>query len=378
MTTVLHIADYAAPYPGAFIGQLRMLDDEVRRRGRSRCAFAFPAMAAGHDWFQRQRADGSPTRTVSTSAKRGLAGTAAELTRVIADSDAAIVHTHFGGYDLAAALAVARLRRRGHDCRLVWHYRTALETPVDARGPLHRAKDVVRFRLPAPLVDRCFAVTHALADEAARRGMGHRASAMVAGCDTATFAPDPAARIRIRESLGLAPADVMIMHLGWHWHRKGGDLLAAAATIAQAQFTGRLHVVSVGAPASVPPVTALPFTDRIRDVYAAADIFVSASRSEGFGNGVAEAMSCGSVVVAALATGQREVFRDAPGCVAAPVDDADALAAGITDLLARQAQWRELGASNRAHVIEHHDMRDWASRMADAYDELSPVPVEPR
>lgn len=375
---VLHVADYAATYPGAFITQLRMLDEELRRRGTARCAFAFPPNAQEHGWFRRLQAEGTCAVTVTASPTRSPLSAARELARIAQGTDASIIHTHFGSYDLAAALATVQLRRRGHDCRLVWHYRTALEEPVGSRGLVRRIKDVIRFRLPARLVDRCFTVTHALADEAAQRGMGHRAAAMVAGCDTETFRPEPATRARVRDSLGISPDDTLILHLGWAWHRKGGDLLAAAARRLPAEKHGRLVFVSVGAPHDVPPVRTLPFTERIDELHQAADIFVSASRSEGFGNGVVEAMSSGTVVVAALAGGQREIFQHMPGCVAVPVDDAPALAAGIEELLSRRPQWDALGAANRTHITTHYDMRDWARRMADAYDDLAPARMERR
>ncbi|GAA2758404.1 hypothetical protein GCM10009872_37640 [Actinopolymorpha rutila] len=369
-SVVLHVADYAAPYPGAFIAQLGMLDEELRRRGTGRCAFAFPPAAEGATWFRRQQADGSWVGIVHGSANRSMLRTARQLYEMVEETGASIIHTHFGSYDLPAALAVGRMRRRDRSCCLLWHYRTALEEDVDRRSLRRRVKDVVRYRVPSRTVDSCFAVTDALAREAALRGLGAKASAMIAGCDTEAFSPRPSVRDRVRAELGLQRDDVLVLHLGWAWRRKGGDLLVAAARMLQEKGLTRLVYVSVGAPAGNEPVRSLAFTDKVSDLHQAADIFVSASRSEGFGNGVVEAMASGTVVVATLAAGQREIFDGVDGCVAVPIADPVRLAEGIEDLLRRRSSWPALGAVNRAHVVSHYDMRSWARRMADMYEQL--------
>ena len=278
---VLHVADYSAPYAGAFITQLRMVDEELCRRGAGHCAFAFPAVAEDSSWFQRQRTDGSWVGSLHASPTRSMLRAAGELVQAVEETGASIIHTHFGSYDLPAVLAVGQLRRRGRPCRLLWHYRTALEEDIDRRPLRRRVKDFVRYRVAGRKVDGCLAVTAAMAHEAARRGLGPKASAMVAGCDTETFAPQPAVRNRVRAELGLQPDDVLILHLGWAWRRKGGDLLVAAARLLQQRGVTQLVFASVGAPRTEGPVRSLPFTDKLPELHQAADIFVSASRSEG-------------------------------------------------------------------------------------------------
>jgi glycosyltransferase involved in cell wall biosynthesis len=118
-------------------------------------------------------------------------------------------------------------------------------------------------------------------------------------------------------------------------------------------------------------------SDKVHEYHQAADIFISASRSEGFGNGLVEAMACERVAIAAAAGGQLETFTGIDGVETIPVGDAAALARAIRDLVARRASWPALGATNRRHVVERHSMRRWARDMADAYADLVPAHLEP-
>jgi glycosyltransferase involved in cell wall biosynthesis len=257
----------------------------------------------------------------------------------------------------------------------VWHYRTALETTIDERDARRRLKDRLKFERAGSDVDRFVAVTRALADEVAARGApADRVRGIVAGCDTDTFRRDRSTRERIRESLGIADDDVLVLHMGWSWHRKGGDLLAEAMRSLETLPGARIVACSIGAPedAVLGAVRSLPITDRVHEYHQASDIFVSASRSEGFGNGLVEAMACERVAVAAAAEGQIETFAGLDGVVAIPVDDPDAITAAIRSLVARRQQWPTLGAASRRHVVERHSMRRWAREMADEYATLCP------
>ena len=132
--------------------------------------------------------------------------------------------------------------------------------------------------------------------------------------------PDAQARRRVRESLGIPESSVVVLHLGWHWRRKGGDLLAGAARRLLDRGHDDLVFLSLGAPSSevLSPVTSLPFRERVEELHQAADIFVSASRSEGFGNGLVEGLASSCVAVGTLVEGQREIFEGLRGVARCP------------------------------------------------------------
>lgn len=379
---VMHVTDYASSYEGAFIRQLRMLDDEVRGRGGRPSALCLTKAASQREWAKVLTDDDWSVQVIPDGSTRSQRHVARAIADAVLEQRPDVVHVHFGTYDLSTRRALRSLRRLLGPAmpKLVWHYRTALETTIEQRSWIRRFKDSLKFARAGRDVDLFVGVTQALADEAAARGApAARCRGVVAGCDTDTFQRDAAARARVRESLGVDDDDVVLLHLGWSWHRKGGDLLAEALRSLEAGDGPRIVACSIGAPgdAVLGSVRALPLSDRVHEYHQASDIFISASRSEGFGNGLVEAMACERVAVAATAEGQIETFAGLDGVLPIPVADARALAVAIRELVRCRSTWATRGRSNRQHVLEHHSMRRWARDMADAYAELRPDRIEP-
>lgn len=367
----LHVSDYSAPYAGSFIRQLRVLDDALRARGYEGCATAFPEGARACQWSADLEKAGLRVHFLPEPSPRWPWRAGAEIKSLIGTLECKVVHSHFGSYDVAALHAARTFRPVERRPCVIWHYRTALEESPSMRPSLRRGKDFVKYRCLGRRVDACVAVTRALREEARARGFRNPVRTVYGGCDSSRFMPDTGARARVRQQLGLAEHDIVVLHLGWHWYRKGGDLLVDAAGRLAGRKTPHLVFLTVGAPVEVDgPVRVLPFTERIDELQQAADIFVSASRSEGFGNGLLEALACGSVAVATSVEGQRELFANLPGCIAVPAGDATALAQALEALLERKLYWGELGAQNRRHVVARYSLQAWSQSMVATYEEI--------
>jgi glycosyltransferase involved in cell wall biosynthesis len=105
-------------------------------------------------------------------------------------------------------------------------------------------------------------------------------------------------------------------------------------------------------------------------LYRRAALVAVPSLFEGFGLPAAEAMACGTPVVATAAGALPEVVGTSGGGILVAVDSADALARGIRSLLAQPAARAELGALGRKGVLAAYSWPSVAQRTAEAYAEL--------
>lgn len=110
----------------------------------------------------------------------------------------------------------------------------------------------------------------------------------------------------------------------------------------------------------------VPEAELVR-LYRSASLVVVPSRYEGFGLPAAEAMACGTPVVATRAGALAEVMATGGGGETVPSDDPGALAAAITRLLDAPAQRAALGEAARARIVAAYAWPSVAARTASEY-----------
>ncbi|WP_238697153.1 GT4 family glycosyltransferase PelF [Streptomyces sp. E2N166] len=107
----------------------------------------------------------------------------------------------------------------------------------------------------------------------------------------------------------------------------------------------------------------------IKDAYAAGNVVMLSSISEGFPFTLIEAMSCGRATVSTDVGGVREAVGDT-GLVVPPRDPA-AMAAAALELLGDTARRRAMGEAARLRVIEQFTLRQTIDTFRSIYLELS-------
>ena len=100
---------------------------------------------------------------------------------------------------------------------------------------------------------------------------------------------------------------------------------------------------------------------------AAADLFVLASRREGFGNVLVEAMAVGTPVVAAASAGPAMLIRDGETGLLVPAEDSDALADAMAAVAVDPAAAAVRAAAAHA-TAQRYDIAASAQALADALD----------
>jgi glycosyltransferase involved in cell wall biosynthesis len=118
-------------------------------------------------------------------------------------------------------------------------------------------------------------------------------------------------------------------------------------------------------------IRVLPPTESIADLYSAADIFISASRSEGWPYSVAEALANGVPVASTRIPGVSWA-ADAPGVTFFRPGDSRGLVQAIRYIASLPAADRSaLAGRSRAFIRERHSVQEWARRIVRLFEETT-------
>lgn len=105
--------------------------------------------------------------------------------------------------------------------------------------------------------------------------------------------------------------------------------------------------------------------------YNQAQLVVSPSLYEGFGLPAAEAMACGTPVIATTAGAFPEIVADGETGLLVRPGDAEALANAIETLLPDEPRRLAMGAAGRRRIVERFSWRQTAIRTAELYEEVA-------
>lgn len=287
-----------------------------------------------------------------------------------------ILDAHFGYPDGYAAALLAR--------------RLGVPFTLTLRGTemLHAADPRLRPRLVHALrsAARVFTVSDALRQLALELGaQPERVQVVGNGVDLARFRPIP--QTAARAALGLPAKAQVLVSVGGLCERKGFHrvidclpalqrelqnvhLLVAGGPTAEGDWTERLNaqVQALGLQARVHllgPVAA----DQLHRVLSAADVFVLATRYEGWANVFLEAMACGLPVVTTNVGGNPEVVCRPELGRLVPFGDSLALQAALLEAL--QAPW------DRGHIEAHARANTWDQRVDVLEAEFRALPLQP-
>lgn len=195
--------------------------------------------------------------------------------------------------------------------------------------------------------------------------------------------PDPAEQTCRRSDLGL-PEDVpIVLNVGRQSAQKGQEHLVA---IFEELLRSRLaHLVILGregdgttalnraiaASGLGANVTVIPYTDRVYDFYAHADVFAFPTLMEGLGTSVLEAMAAQVPVVAFDIPPVREITDDGRVATLVRIGDREAFVAGLESAIDGAGDVRRLQADAYEWVIEEYQLPRIAGMVRDRLEELA-------
>jgi 1,2-diacylglycerol 3-alpha-glucosyltransferase len=212
-------------------------------------------------------------------------------------------------------------------------------------------------------------------------GVSTRIQVIPTGLPAERYVPGDGARFRAK--FGIAAERPLLLYVGRVAHEKNIEFLLHAFVALRRTRPGTLLAIAGEGPARdhlqslatqlgiAPDVQFIGYLDRERglaDCYAAADVFVFASRTETQGLVLLEALAQGRPVVSTAHLGTASILQAGCGARVAP-EKPDVFAQAIADILDHPARAARLSAQARSYA------QRWASshmawRLAELYREL--------
>jgi glycosyltransferase involved in cell wall biosynthesis len=171
--------------------------------------------------------------------------------------------------------------------------------------------------------------------------------------------PSPEVRAESRAQWGFSGGEFVIGHAGAFTREKGQDVaLQAALLLAPKLPRARMLLAGDGPERSHPSMLELArqasssaqlagFVDDLQQFYAALDLYIMPSRSEGWGLTALRAMAYGVPVIASNVGGLREVVQQGKTGWLVPPNSPEALADAIVDAASNPARLCEFGRNAR-------------------------------
>lgn len=296
---ILYLCDYQAPYGGNFLASMAQLDDALNARNVS-AVYVFPAGAKDRPWFSAWIAGKRQTKLLNTN--QSLFKQVIALTAYINQTHATILHVHFGLFPLAELTAL-----RCRNLRLILHFHSdfsAGKTPGLKDRLRDGGKSLLEWAIGKARITK---ITVSEASNRTTRDCISIHNALV----PARFTADCWGRDKTRAALGLCAQQRLFLVFGWSPYIKGVDIAAQAVAAAHAAGHTEYMLGVVGGRTYTKEkmdiflrekagirnnqlwYIYLEPTEDVFRYHLAADVFISASRSETFSYALLEALSVG-------------------------------------------------------------------------------------
>jgi glycosyltransferase involved in cell wall biosynthesis len=253
-------------------------------------------------------------------------------------------------------------------------------TTTDRKMRLYNRLD----RWSLPVADRLVTVCHAFARELAiNTGVPIAKIAVQHNSIRPRPLVSPAEALAMRSKIGIAPDESMLLAVGRLSKEKAHvDLLAGFTRLRETNRELKCKLVIVGDGPERGALEAAArswginvdviFTGQENDVqpfYAAADVFVLPSHSEGSPNVLLEAMAANLPIVATDVGGVPEIVENNESAVLVPANDPNAMAAAIARVLNDQDFARRLTTQSAALVASRYAPAQYVRSLVEIFQE---------
>jgi glycosyltransferase involved in cell wall biosynthesis len=202
------------------------------------------------------------------------------------------------------------------------------------------------------------------------------------GVDARRYLPDPTAKERLTKALSIRSQDIILATVSYLKPHKNIDvIIEASQQLAKRGVACRLLVIGEGRMRCEWEALAekVGIADRIHwlghvpdpiPFLQGCDAFLMVSEGEGFGLALAEAMACGTAVIAARSGALSEIVQDGKNGLLVPPRDVSALADAIEKLAKDEDQRRRLARQGTESVRRHYSVEASIENMMNVYESM--------
>lgn len=292
---VAQIASFKASYGSNFIASLtalKIMCDNINVKQ----IWIFPQAAAKRKWCLDLVSSGHTVYYIPLD--KGIICAAISLTRITIKEKIDVYHTHFSDYDIVAWLALLFNWLRFKNIIVIWHEHSDFPIKYNI---IRAVKNYIKHRL---MGSYCFAIVVAehLKERLIKTGFpSDRITIVNNGIDLERAVKASRSKEQVLSSLGIPANKILLLMFGWQPEIKGVDIaLKAMANVCE--YRDNLILGIVGAENLVEYIKTyfngnspkwlriLPQIQLPAEYMQCADIFISASRSEGFSYSICEAV----------------------------------------------------------------------------------------
>lgn len=379
--TVVHVAEFGAPYASNFISSLQALGPCLKEVGL-RQVLVLPARAKRRSWAVDWQASETPLFFLS---ERNLWERGKEVARIVRQQGGILIHSHFCPADWISWFAWLRLKSMAGSAvpvpPLMWHY----QSPPVSDGLARHVLGPLKYRLLGRSIHHV-AVSQGTLETMLEKGIPKHLCHLV--CNSINFERSTSpvvSRAQMRSTLAIAPEQKCLLQFGHDPERKGVDLALKAfgklfashpevVLVIVGEERLRRYVRATLGQSRPAWLRLVEPRETVADYYGAADFFLSPSRSEGLPYAVLEALANRLPVIASdipgleWARGLEAVRLCLPG-------SEDSLSRHLSEALRQEAATREAATAHACDYIRaRHSSVSWAREMLQIYSSLLGLP----
>lgn len=356
MKNVLLICGYAAPYKGNFILSLEYLEDTYKD---GKMVYMFPSNAKNVAWMADYQENHCVYfMSMGFFGKKVNRKILKELKNILLIEDIKIIHTHFLVYNYSLFVSKHTFAK---SIRMIAHIHNQFAIPTTKSAPIK--KFVMEHSY-----DTIVGVSKSVAD-GLNRSIKHKNITYIdnAICFSRL---DSYEKISLRDNEN----QKVILMAGWPALVKGVDIAAQAilelrndgcdiklCIMQSGDFEQTQHCVTEAIGSYPDWVEILPPREDVATYYNAADIFLSASRTEAFSYCLVEAAYCTPMLITSDIPGPSDLKID--GMERFVSENVEDLVHKIKELLIISIDVEE----RKYNVIRSYDLRSWTSAIVEMY-----------